>query len=291
MTEPTLPTRVTVATDMSARCDRALARAWQLARTWNSELGVVHAVSPSEVAHRERMCGGAPSWRRSEPWTSTLERRLRDDLVAEGISASCSVVVGAPADAVLEASGRDGNSLVVLGIAKDAYLDRIQLGSTVDSLVRHARVAVLNVRLRGSTPYGHVLVATDFSEPAGRALAMAARWFEGAKLTLFHAYQPSVSAVDMGTAAIDASRATATRQYEAHLAGLDLPASIATALQRLLEPGLPAELLADYVAHGNVDLVVLGSQGRSGLPRVLLGSTAEQLLHSLDCDTLVVRGA
>jgi nucleotide-binding universal stress UspA family protein len=49
-------------------------------------------------------------------------------------------------------------------------------------------------------------------------------------------------------------------------------------------------LLSDYVASADVDLVVLGSQGRSGLARALLGSTAENLLHTLDCDTLVVRG-
>lgn len=34
-----------------------------------------------------------------------------------------------------------------------------------------------------------------------------------------------------------------------------------------------------------------GTQGRSGLAGALLGSTAESLLHPLDCDTLVVRGA
>jgi nucleotide-binding universal stress UspA family protein len=44
------------------------------------------------------------------------------------------------------------------------------------------------------------------------------------------------------------------------------------------------------LASAEVALVVLGSQGRSGLARALLGSTAENLLHTLDCDTLVVRG-
>jgi nucleotide-binding universal stress UspA family protein len=75
------------------------------------------------------------------------------------------------------------------------------------------------------------------------------------------------------------------------LAGLGLPVSTQRTLQRVLEHGPPAELLADYIEHAQVDLVVLGSQGRSGLARVLLGSTAEHLLHALDCDTLVVRGA
>jgi nucleotide-binding universal stress UspA family protein len=74
------------------------------------------------------------------------------------------------------------------------------------------------------------------------------------------------------------------------LAESALPTSIATSLQRVIERGQPEVLLADYVASAGVDLVVLGSQGRSGLARALLGSTAENLLHALDCDTLVVRG-
>lgn len=291
MIEPTTPPRLSLATDMSARCDRALARAWQLAKTWNSTLDVVHVVSAAEVARRDGMSGCVRSWRRSESWTSTLESHLRADLAAEGISASSRVVVGAPPEAVLEASASDGASLIVLGIAKDARMNRIQLGCTVDSLVRHSRVPVLNVRSRARAAYRHVVVATDFSEPAGQALALAARWFEGARLTLFHAYLPPGSALTTGAATCDSWRATVTQQCESHLAGLGLPVSTQRTLQRLLEHGPPAELLADYIEHAQVDLVVLGSQGRSGLARVLLGSTAEHLLHALDCDTLVVRGA
>ena len=267
----------------------ALDRAWQLTRTWNGELDVVHAVSAAEVTHRDRLLGDMPSWRRLEPWTSTLERHLRTDLAAEGISASSRVVVGSPAEAVMEASATAAASLIVLGIAKDARMDRIQLGSTVDSLVRHSRVPVLNVRSRARAPYRQVVVATDFSGPAGQALALAARWFEGARLTLFHAYLSPGSTITTGAATEDSWRAAVAQQCESHLAGLDMPASTVQTLQRLLEHGRAEELLGDYVAHADADLVVLGSQGRSGFARVLLGSTAEHLLHTLDCDTLVVR--
>jgi nucleotide-binding universal stress UspA family protein len=280
MTERIPPTRLTVATDMSARCDRALARAWQLTRTWNRDLDVVHAVSAAEVTHRDRLSGEMPSWRRLEPWTSTLERHLRTDLAAEGICASSLVVVGSPAEVVMGALANSAPSLIVLGIAKDARMDRIQLGSTVDNLVRHSRVPVLNVRSRARAPYRHVVVATDFSGPAGQALALAARWFEGARLTLFHAYLPPGATLATGAAADGSWRAAVAQQCESHLAGLDLPASTVPTLQRLLEHGHAEELLADYVAHADVDLVVLGSQGRGGFARVLLGSTAEHLLPS-----------
>jgi nucleotide-binding universal stress UspA family protein len=122
-----------------------------------------------------------------------------------------------------------------------------------------------------------------------QALQLAAHWFEGARLTLFHAYIPPGSALTSGPAANESWRAAATQQCTSHLTEAALPAPVEAALHRVLEQGTPETLLSDYVAIADVDLVVLGSQGRSGLARALLGSTAENLLHTLDCDTLVVR--
>lgn len=290
MVEYTPPKRIFVATDLSARCDRALARAGQLAKAWSSELIVAHVVHATEIARRDQLTSDAPSWRRPESWSQTLERTLSADLEAEGITATSKIVIGSPAEAVQQAVTADRAGLVVLGIAKDARMDRIQLGSTVDALLRRSRVPVLSVRGRARAAYRHVVVATDFSEPSMHALRLGARWFEGARLTLFHAYMPAVSALT-NPAADDSWRAMVTQQCAEHLAECALPGPIEAGLERVIERGQPEVLLPDYIASAGVDLVVLGSQGRSGLARALLGSTAENLLHTLDCDTLVVRGA
>ncbi|KWT82847.1 hypothetical protein WDL1CHR_06350 [Variovorax sp. WDL1] len=291
MVEYIPPKRIFVATDLSARCDRALARAAQLAKAWRSELIVAHVVDATEIARRDQLTSSAPSWRRPESWSQTLERTLSADLEAEEITATSKIVIGSPAEAVQQAVTGDRAGLVVLGIAKDARMDRIQLGSTVDALVRHSRVPVLNVRGRARAAYRHVVVATDFSEPSMHALRLAARWFEGARLTLFHAYMPAGSPLTTGPAADDSWRAVVTQQCAERLVESALPGPIEAGLRRVIERGQPEALLPDYVASAGVDLVVLGSQGRSGLARALLGSTAENLLHTLDCDTLVVRGA
>jgi nucleotide-binding universal stress UspA family protein len=289
MTYPALPTRVFMATDLSARCDRALARAVQLSRDWHAELTVAHVVGAAEVARHDNLTQGSPSWRRPQSWTRTLEQMLSADLEAERIGAASTVIVGAPSEAVERAARDDGAELVVLGIAKDAPMDRIQLGSTVDALVRHSQVPVLNVRRRVRGPYHHVVVATDFSEPALQALRLAARWFDGARLTLFHAYPPPGAGLPTDPAADHSRRALVEQECSTHLAASQVPEATLNGMQRILEPGAPEALLADYIASAEVDLVILGSQGRSGLARAMLGSTAERLLHSLDCDTIVVR--
>lgn len=289
MTEAVLPKRILLASDLSARCDRALTRAAQLAATWHGDLIVTHVVHSAEVARRDRLTSGVPSWRRPESWTKTLEQSLKSDLQAQGIAAQARIVVGWPADAIQQAVSNDGVGLVVLGIAKDAPMDRVQLGSTVDTLVRHSRVPVLNVRGRPLAPYRHVVVATDFSEPSTHALKLAAHWFAGARLTLFHACMPPGASLTTGSSADESWRVAATKESAAQLAASGLAPEVAAKVEQVVERGEPQTLLADYAASTGVDLVVLGSQGRSGVARALLGSTAENLLHSLDCDTLVIR--
>ena len=55
-----------------------------------------------------------------------------------------------------------------------------------------------------------------------------------------------------------------------------------------MEPGDPGQLLRQYVRDRAVDLVVVGTHGRSGVFSVLLGSTAREIVSSTPCDTLVV---
>lgn len=86
MTETTLHQRILMASDISARYDRALARAALLALAWQSELTVAHVVHAAEVAQHDRLTNGTPSWRRPESRAQSLERALRTDMVAEGVA-------------------------------------------------------------------------------------------------------------------------------------------------------------------------------------------------------------
>jgi nucleotide-binding universal stress UspA family protein len=282
-------TRLLLASDMSARCDRALDRAGQLAKAWEAELLVVHALDPSDVQRSERFTVDLPSWRRPEQWQATVERRLTEDLEEEGIPATVQIVEGAPASALLEATVREKPSLVITGIARDEPITRLRLGSTVERLVRQAPAPVLTVRRRARQPYRHVLVASDFSPASQVALLTALQWFGQARLTLFHAYYMPGGLTEGGTVAGDSWREAAQRQCERFLLESGIGAEAAQKLPVLIERGQPEILLPDYVEYEKVDLAIVGTHGRGGMARALLGSTAECLLCSLECDTMVVR--
>lgn len=277
-----------LASDLSSRCDRASDRAAQLAQAWKAKLLVVHAVNPVHAVRYAKLTQELPSWRRPENYQAVVERRLNLDLEADKVDAKVYVAEGIPHEVVLEAARRENSDLVITGLGHDESIIRTQLGSTVDKLLRELPVPLMIVRRRVRGPYRHVVVATDLSPASRPALETAVRWFGDTRLTLFHAYEGAGLGGD--ALANDAWSSIANSQCDSFLAEMALEPSMTHRLHRVIDKGHPETLLCDYVRHEEVDLVVLGTHGRSGLLKTLIGSTAENLLHLLECDTMVIRG-
>ena len=277
-----------LASDLSSRCDRATDRAAQLAQAWKAKLLVVHAIDPAYAFRYAKMSQELPSWRRSEDYRTVAARRLSMHLASDKIDAEVYVAEGIPHEIVLEAARRENSDLVITGLGRDEALARIQLGSTLDKLLQELPVPLMIVRHRVRGPYRHVVIATDFSPASRPALETAIRWFGDAQLTLFHAY--AGAGLGRDALASDAWKTIASNQCDSFLAEMALEPSVVQRLHRVIERGHPEVLLCDYVSHKEIDLVVLGTHGRSGFLKTMIGSTAENLLHLLECDTMVVRG-
>lgn len=145
-----------------------------------------------------------------------------------------------------------------------------------------------------SPRYGHIAIATDFSEHAERAVVIGADIAQrsGADVTLLHVFDPSPymqllepRSPDQAEQAMgDAARKELERLAGEHLKGVE---RVRTAALR--HASAPAGI-CEYAREHDVDLVVVGTQGRTGLARVLMGSCAARLVRHAHCDVLVVRG-
>jgi nucleotide-binding universal stress UspA family protein len=139
-----------------------------------------------------------------------------------------------------------------------------------------------------------ILVPTDFSPPAARALEEAvatARAF-GASITLFHVYglptpmPDSQVAYDgdlMASLDATAERKLADARDELRARVADSPA---IAIKAVL--GFAADEIVAEVQRGHFDLIVMGTHGRTGLKHMLLGSVAEQVVRKSTVPVLTV---
>ncbi|MEJ2508824.1 MAG: universal stress protein [Gammaproteobacteria bacterium] len=139
--------------------------------------------------------------------------------------------------------------------------------------------------------YQHIVVAVDLSPEArqvvSRAQDLAAHY--GAQISLVHVVEPVVTdvAYDLMPAVpveIETDLVERARQY---LESLAEEAGLSES-QRLVEVGSVKGELLRLAEEQGVDLIVVGTHGRHGVS-MMLGSTANAVLHGTPCDVLAVR--
>ncbi len=136
-------------------------------------------------------------------------------------------------------------------------------------------------------PMQAILYATDFSEPSNGAFPVAcalARDY-GARLVVLHVIPPPLFHGEV----------VARRQegfYEGYWAELRKlqPPDPNVAVEYALEEGNAVEAILEAARQRGCDLIVLGTHGRTGLGRLLMGSVAEQVMRKAPCPVLTVRG-
>ncbi|PKN33000.1 MAG: universal stress protein [Deltaproteobacteria bacterium HGW-Deltaproteobacteria-19] len=143
----------------------------------------------------------------------------------------------------------------------------------------------------------NILVPTDFSEHADKALKEAVAIAEQykSKIFLLHVYDEGLQqcAVDyclpfeqvasLENAAIKTSKERLDEEVKAIASGGKV--QIAYDIQK----GLPVETILQEQKDLGIDLIVMGSHGRTGLLKSLIGSVAERVVRNAGCEVLVVR--
>jgi nucleotide-binding universal stress UspA family protein len=143
-------------------------------------------------------------------------------------------------------------------------------------------------------PYTKILVPTDFSVHADEALDtaidLAGRY--GASITIMHAFEPVIYAfpeasgiyagLQLADAVEDIDKELEKRTQRALAKG----AKNVAMTQR---SGFPPGEIADFAKDGGYDLIVMGTHGRRGFSRLMMGSVAERVLRIAPCPVLTVR--
>jgi nucleotide-binding universal stress UspA family protein len=129
-----------------------------------------------------------------------------------------------------------------------------------------------------------ILYPTDFTPFSAQAYFHAVTLAEahGAALTILHVLVPSHPAPE--AAGDPDPRAYWKRRLEEVR-----PADPRVPVQHLLLDGDPAAAIVEHACTAGTDLIVMGTHGRTGLERLLLGSVAEKVIREAPCSVLVVK--
>lgn len=131
-----------------------------------------------------------------------------------------------------------------------------------------------------------VLYPTDFSSYSNQAYFHAVRLAQqhGATLTVAFVYDPEKT-----TTPGSSGDAAADREYWQRQLEQIRPLDDTIPVNHVLLEGDPATQLVQFVREQRMNMVVMGTHGRSGLDRLLMGSVAEKVLREAPCSVLVVK--
>ncbi len=281
--------RILVPIDFSAPSDAALDYARLLARTWDSELHLLHVtgerLTPPHAAADVHMEPNALRQIRGRFTGEDRPRRLKVRVVERA----------RPADAILSYARSAPADLIVMGTHGRSGLAHLVMGSVAETVVRNAPCPVLTVHEapRGTARFARILVPTDFSGPSDAALdcARVLQLRFGASIHLLHVLEDEEAAGPFGAEVFvteppeaRAARLRDARERLSHrLSAADRESGQVTS-EVLLGP--PASTIVDYAADNVYDLIVMGTHGRTGLARLMMGSVAERVVRGAACPVI-----
>lgn len=281
---------IVVGVDGSAESLRAAAVARRVAEAAGVRLQVMHAVPEARLT---KLVGPVPVYvsglfaQAMADARKALAGRLRG-VVAPGTVRTIDVRAGRAARVLTEGVARHRAGLVVLGGKRHGRLARTVRGSTAHYLARVLDVPVL-VTAAAGLRLKRVLVAVDLSPASGRALAAGVGLARalGARVRVLHVTEPIryayvvLRAPDV-QAFLERSRAALARM----VARYGIPEADA-----VVRRGAAIDAITAEADEWHADLIVVGSQGKGFVDRLLIGSTTESLLERLPASLLVVPAA
>ncbi len=288
---------VLVATDFSPPSELAFSWGAQIARSHGARLLLVHVLAPPmPVADF-----AAPPLTLDEELREAARERMDELLAApslDGLETEGMLLDGMPAQAVLTAAGESHAHLVVVGTRGLTGFRHLLLGSTAERIVQGAEVPVLSVHPEDPRPEEApriLLVPTDFSSDAAAALAAADHCVSlsdrETRVILLHVFHVPAEYRSYGPAGTffkftDELRDSLRDRLEELAAPMRREK---LKIELMTAEGIPAEVIVRVATERKVDLVAMGTHGRSGLAHLLMGSTAERVVQHAPCPVLTVR--
>ncbi len=284
--------KILLSTDGSEYSEGAVREAIRLAKQCSSRLTAVSVIETN------------PEFDTLAPQlTEKMEKAARENLAAiqdrakkEGVD--CDLIIREGEDSykkIAEEAVKNTSDIIVMGRRGRTGLKRLMMGSVTARVIGHAPCDVLVVPKDAQLHFKNIVVATDGSKysasAASRAIGLAKR--NGADLTVI-AVVPSelLTPTDMDFTLTQREHIAEQEMHEAEKnakAVKDVAQKEGVPVKAFVLSGKPPEAIVETAREKNAGLIVVGSHGRAGVERLLMGSVAERVIVLSECPVLVVK--
>ena len=277
--------KILVPIDVNIDFKEQLNTAIKIARPYNSEIIVMYVLS-EEIVHNDI----------KEIVINAISENLnkvKEILKKEGILIKePSIVFGNPVDKILQSAINENVNLILIGSGIIDKKEKFRLGINADKLIRLSDKPVWVVKSNEETKLTNILCPVDFSDPSRRALKNAIFLSKKFKATLriLGVYKPFVSTslrLKVDTEEENAYRlGLIEKEMKQFVKEFDLD-GINHVID--IQAGIAHENILHTIKEYGHDLLVMGTNGRSGLNRIVMGSVTEKVTREMPCSFVTTK--
>lgn len=294
--------RIVFPTDFGETAQSALRVAAAMAAYYRAQLDIVTVVDSTVYAY-----AGYPFATLAQDLMKSAEEQLEKLTLPEearGVTVKRFVLSGTAGHEISDHARRHSADLIVMATHGRGTVARFFLGSIADQVLHSAPCSVLVLRKpeesakehakaakKKGQPVTKILVPTDFSPTSQLAVNRAIALTEDydAELVILHVVDD-----DLISTHVQAEREMILKQLQTHaLAEMKamLPKDLVDNFHTIgaVKRGNPAKVIPAFAESHDCDLIVMGSHGRTGLGRVLLGSVADGVVRNAKCPVFIER--
>lgn len=284
--------RLLLSTDGSEFSEGAVREAIRLAQRCSSRLSAIsvietnpeyETIAPQLLEKTEKA-----AWAHLE---SVKERAKK-----EGVDCEISIVEGEDSYRyITDEAVKRRSSMIIMGRRGRTGLKRLMMGSTTARVIGHAPCNVLVVPRAAKVDFKSILVATDGSlhaaAAASEAIGIAKK--NKSRLTVVSVAAPEamtpmdIESVEMQRSLIAEKELTGAERNAKDAKAAALKEGVA--VEAFVLSGKPTDAIIQIAKEKGADLVVLGSHGRTGIEKLLMGSVTERVIVLSACAVLVVK--
>lgn len=238
----------------------------------------------------------------AEKNAGAILRQLVEQARGRGLEARDKLALGGPWMEIVRQVLRDQHDLLLIGTRDRKGLGRMLFGSTAVKLVRRCPCPVWVAKPEPEPTHWNILVTSDLAPVSVKALALAVQFSRLAPATIHLLHVVDFPLDHIWSTGLPGPKEEVYRREVRHKAqqtlqvhieqagGRDLPNPVQVHL--VDDPGgLPDQGILGFLGSQRIDLLIMGTIGRTGIAGAMIGNTAECLLPELSCSLLAVKPA
>ncbi|MBN2349989.1 MAG: universal stress protein [Bacteroidales bacterium] len=218
---------------------------------------------------------------------------IADRIRAEGIEvADIKLEIGEPFEKIILEAQNNEYNVIIAGSGNKKTEDVYKLGTTVEKIMRKNQIPLWVVKDNDIKEINRILCPVDFSDASHRALNNAIKLADkfNAELTILNVYSPVnifTTRFEVDNANENALRKTKQEEdfhnflKQFNLAGIKHKVEI--------KEGEVSYEILDYIKSNNIDLLLMGTTGKTGLSRLLMGSVTEKVTREVPCSFITTK--